>query len=86
MFTADELDYTKIQLTGETFFEKVFPSVDELEYSGVDNNDDKFGIRLGRVRFGLEYDFDTETLNVTVFEAKDLPSADEGAIYFNICF
>ena len=79
---ADDLDYTKIQLSNTTFFEKVHPATDELEYSGNQLTDDKFGIQLGRVKFGLQYDFDTESLEVTIFEARDLPSADEGKTIF----
>ena len=32
------------------------------------------------VRFSFEYDFDAETLEVTIFEARDLPAADENGL------
>ncbi|XP_057292798.1 synaptotagmin 1-like [Hydractinia symbiolongicarpus] len=75
---ADDVDYSHIQLTNRTFYEKIHPSADELEFSADQVDDDKFGIQLGRVRFGLEYDVDAESLSVTIYEARDLPSADEG--------
>ena len=75
---ADKIDYSHITLTDKTFYERVYPSVDELEYSGPELDNDKFGLILGRVKFGLEYDVDCESLLVTIFEARDLPAADEG--------
>ena len=57
--------------------------MDELEYTGNVEDETKFGITLGRVKFGLEYDFDDEALSVTIFEAKDLPAADEGTYNYN---
>lgn len=82
---ADGLDVSHVQLTDATFYEKVHPSVNELEYS-YEGNENRFGIKLGQVKFGLEYDFEREELRVTIFEAKNLPAADEGTtIAFKLC-
>lgn len=38
----------------------------------------KFGIKLGQVHFGLNYDNVKNILRIKIYEAKDLPAADEG--------
>ena len=63
-----------------TFYEKVHPSVDEMEYSLEGEDGGKFGISLGQVHFGLNYDQVKEALTIKIIEAKDLPAADEGDI------
>ena len=42
----------------------------------------KYAITLGQVRFGLEYDEEAEKLDITIFEATNLPAADEGWFIF----
>ena len=44
--------------------------------------DKKYPITMGTVRFGLKYDFENEALTVIIYEATNLPAADEGKIEF----
>ena len=78
LFSADGIDLSKVQLTRKTFYERVHPSVNELEYSYKDDMAGKFGITLGQVHFGLNYDSVKNILKIKIYEAKDLPAADEG--------
>ncbi|XP_065667144.1 synaptotagmin-1 [Hydra vulgaris] len=75
---ADAVDLAKLQLVNKTFYEKVQPSTVELQYSGFIENEPKFSIVPGKVRFSLEYDEEAEVLKVTIIEAQNLPAADEG--------
>ena len=73
---------TKVKLTRRTFYERVHPAVNELEFSAGDGEFGKFGIKLGQVHFGLNYDNVKNILRIKIYEAKDLPAADEGSLLF----
>ena len=79
MCLADGLaDYTHVDLEKRTFYERVHPNVNELDFVVPQATEKANPITLGMVRFGLKYDFNEEIFEVTIFEAKNLPAADEG--------
>lgn len=82
LFLDLPLDYSKVNLTSQTVYETVYPQVDELEFFIPPKPGKTYPITLGEVLFGLSFDFEAEQLEVTIYEAKNLPAADEGEFVF----
>eukprot|EP00794_Sanderia_malayensis_P012747 gene12747-14053_t len=75
----DSFDLATMELRDVPEHERSQPSVDEMDYSvaGFFEEEDVEGTVLGRVNFGMQYNEIEQSLTVTIFEATDLPSADE---------
>ncbi|XP_050423240.1 synaptotagmin 1-like isoform X2 [Adelges cooleyi] len=76
------VDLKAVQLLGSAYKEKIQPDMEELTDNaeeiaeeGDSTKDDK---KLGRLQFKMEYDFQGNTLSVTVIQAEDLPALDMG--------
>ncbi|KAI0208745.1 Synaptotagmin-1 [Lamellibrachia satsuma] len=73
------VDLKSVQLLGSSYKEKVQPDLDELEVNMEDNEDAesaKSEIKLGKLQFSLDYDFQKGELTVGVIQAADLPGMD----------
>ncbi|XP_038071900.1 synaptotagmin-1-like [Patiria miniata] len=73
------VDLKSVQMLGAAYKEKVQPDVEDLD-NGADEDGDtdsvKSEIKLGKLQFSLDYDFQEGKLNVTVAQAADLPGMD----------
>ncbi|XP_065051858.1 synaptotagmin-2-like isoform X2 [Rhopilema esculentum] len=74
------VDLNTIELLDVPLHEKMESAVDEMDYSvaGFFDEEGIEGTVLGRVKFSMVYDFKEQNLSITIFEATDLPAADEG--------
>ncbi len=73
------VDLKSVQMLGAAYKEKVQPDVEDLD-NGADEDGDtdsvKSEIKLGKLQFSLDYDFQEGKLNVSVAQAADLPGMD----------
>ncbi|XP_071493645.1 synaptotagmin-1-like isoform X2 [Diadema antillarum] len=71
------VDLKSVQMLGNSYKEK--PDVDDLD-NGADEEGDtdsvKSEIKLGKLQFSLDYDFQEGKLNVGVMQASELPGMD----------
>lgn len=75
------VDLKSVQLLGSAYKEKVQPDMEELTENAEDiaeDGDKKEEIKLGKLQYKLEYDFNANSLSVTVLQAEDLPALDMG--------
>ncbi|XP_059157648.1 synaptotagmin-1 isoform X2 [Physella acuta] len=73
------VDLKSVQLLGNSYKEKVQPDLDELPVNMEDNEDaesTKSEVKLGKLQFSLDYDFQKGELSVNVIQAADLPGMD----------
>ncbi|XP_066245676.1 synaptotagmin 1-like [Euwallacea similis] len=73
-------DLKSINLLGSSYKEQVQPDMDELTANAEEPDEgEKPEIqKLGKLQFKLEYDFNQNSLSVTVIQAEDLPALDMG--------
>ncbi|KAJ9585136.1 hypothetical protein L9F63_003088 [Diploptera punctata] len=71
-----------VSLLGPAYKEKVQPDMEELTENAEDGADEaeskQSEQKLGRLQYKLEYDFNANSLAVTVIQAEDLPALDMG--------
>ncbi|XP_060803937.1 synaptotagmin 1 isoform X1 [Amyelois transitella] len=75
------VDLKSVQLLGSAYKEKVQPDMEELTENAEEPDDGdskKEEQKLGKLQFKLEYDFNNNSLSVTVIQAEDLPALDMG--------
>lgn len=76
------VDLKSVQLLGSAYKEKVQPDMEELTENadeGADEAESKHSeVKLGKLQFKLEYDFNSNSLSVTVIQAEELPALDMG--------
>ncbi|XP_052131465.1 synaptotagmin 1 isoform X1 [Frankliniella occidentalis] len=76
------VDLKSVQLLGSAYKEKVQPDMEELTENadeGADEVESKHSeVKLGKLQFKLEYDFNSNSLSVTVIQAEELPALDMG--------
>lgn len=72
------VDMKSVQLLGSAYKEK--PDMEELTENAEEQDDEskQSEVKLGRLNFKLEYDFNSNSLAVTVIQAEDLPALDMG--------
>ncbi|XP_030843625.1 synaptotagmin-1-like isoform X3 [Strongylocentrotus purpuratus] len=71
------VDLKSVQMLGNSYKEK--PDVDDLDNGGDEEGDTdsvKSEIKLGKLQFSLDYDFQEGKLNVGVMQASELPGMD----------
>ncbi|XP_011163190.1 synaptotagmin 1 isoform X2 [Solenopsis invicta] len=73
------VDLKSVQLLGSTYKDK--PDMEELT-NNVEEPDEaeskQSEVKLGRLQYKLEYDFNSNSLSVTVIQAEELPALDMG--------
>ncbi|KAL0267602.1 UNVERIFIED_CONTAM: hypothetical protein PYX00_009829 [Menopon gallinae] len=76
------VDLKSVQLLGSAYKEKVQPDMEELTENAEDQADEaeskQSEQKLGRLQYKLEYDFNSNSLAVTVIQAEELPALDMG--------
>ncbi|XP_031632288.1 synaptotagmin 1 isoform X2 [Contarinia nasturtii] len=75
------VDLKSVQLLGSAYKEKVQPDMEELTENAEepDEGESKHSEqKLGKLQYKLEYDFNSNSLNVTVLQAEELPALDMG--------
>ncbi|XP_071454840.1 synaptotagmin 1 isoform X2 [Hetaerina americana] len=76
------VDLKSVQLLGSAYKEKVQPDMEELTENQEDQADEaeskQSEVKLGKLQYKLEYDFNSNSLAVTVIQAEDLPALDMG--------
>ncbi|XP_017488612.1 PREDICTED: synaptotagmin-1-like [Rhagoletis zephyria] len=79
-FMGGKVDLKSVQLLGQTYKEKVQPDMEELtkdmEQNEAGKEDTKEEVKLGRLQFKIDYDFNQSQLGVGVLQAEDLPGLD----------
>jgi synaptotagmin-1 len=73
------VDLKSVQMLGSAMKEKVQPDLEELEPNMEDNEDiesAKEEVKLGKLQFSMDYDFQKSELSVGVIQAADLPGMD----------
>ncbi|XP_029046042.1 synaptotagmin 1 isoform X2 [Osmia bicornis bicornis] len=73
------VDLKSVQLLGSTYKDK--PDMEELTDNAEEPDEaesKQSEVKLGRLQYKLEYDFNTNSLAVTVIQAEDLPALDMG--------
>ncbi|KAK7789000.1 hypothetical protein R5R35_007383 [Gryllus longicercus] len=74
------VDLKSVQLLGSAYKEK--PDMEELTENAEEGGDEaeskQSEVKLGRIQYKLEYDFNSNSLAVTVIQAEDLPALDMG--------
>jgi synaptotagmin-1 len=73
------VDMRSVQMLGSAMKEKVQPDLEELEPNMEDNEDiesAKEEVKLGKLQFSMDYDFQKSELSVGVIQAADLPGMD----------
>lgn len=73
------VDMKSVQMLGSTLKDKVQPDLEELEGNMEDNEDAegaKEEVKLGKLQFSMDYDFQKSELSVGVIQAADLPGMD----------
>ncbi|XP_070544656.1 synaptotagmin-1-like isoform X2 [Ptychodera flava] len=72
------VDLKSVQMLGASYKEK--PDVEELDGAGGEDQEDtdsvKSELKLGKLQFSLDYDFQEGKLTVGVIQAADLPGMD----------
>lgn len=76
------VDLKSVQLLGSAYKEKVQPDMEELTENAEEGGDEAESkhseVKLGKLQFKLEYDFNSNSLSVTVIQAEELPALDMG--------
>ncbi|XP_023289086.1 synaptotagmin 1 [Orussus abietinus] len=75
------VDLKSVQLLGSTYKDKVQPDMEELTDNAEEPDEaesKQSEVKLGKLQYKLEYDFNATTLAVTVIQAEDLPALDMG--------
>ncbi|CAG9578718.1 unnamed protein product [Danaus chrysippus] len=75
------VDFKSVQLLGSAYKEKVQPDMEELTENAEepdDGEEKKEEQKLGKLQYKLEYDFNSNSLSVTVIQAEELPALDMG--------
>ncbi|RZF36072.1 hypothetical protein LSTR_LSTR005888 [Laodelphax striatellus] len=76
------VDLKNVQLLGSTYKEKVQPDMEELtenaEEIAEEGESKQSEVKLGKLQYKLEYDFNSNSLAVTVIQAEELPALDMG--------
>ncbi|CAH2076487.1 unnamed protein product, partial [Iphiclides podalirius] len=75
------VDFKSVQLLGSAYKEKVQPDMEELTENAEEPDDGdskKEEQKLGKLQYKLEYDFNSNSLSVTVIQAEELPALDMG--------
>ncbi|XP_039751144.1 synaptotagmin 1 isoform X3 [Pararge aegeria] len=75
------VDFKSVQLLGSAYKEKVQPDMEELTENAEEPDDGdskKEEQKLGKIQYKLEYDFNSNSLSVTVIQAEELPALDMG--------
>ncbi|KAK4886278.1 hypothetical protein RN001_002549 [Aquatica leii] len=74
------VDLKSVQLLGSSYKEKVQPDMDELTENAEepDEGEKPAEQKLGKLQYKLEYDFNQNSLSVTVIQAEELPALDMG--------
>ncbi|XP_075224038.1 synaptotagmin 1-like isoform X2 [Lycorma delicatula] len=76
------VDLKNVQLLGSTYKEKVQPDMEELtenaEEIAEEGESKQSEVKLGKLQYKLEYDFNANSLAVTVIQAEELPALDMG--------
>jgi synaptotagmin-1 len=78
-FMGGKVDLKSVQLLGQAYKEKVQPDMEELTNNMEENEADKESakeVKLGRLQFKIDYDFNQANLAVTVIQAEELPGLD----------
>ncbi|KAI2797774.1 Synaptotagmin-2 [Blomia tropicalis] len=79
-FMGGKVDLKSVQLLGQAYKEKVQPDMDELtkdmEQNEAGKEEEKEEVKLGRLQFKIDYDFNQSNLAVGVLQAEDLPGLD----------
>lgn len=72
------VDLKSVQLLGKEYKEKIQPDMEELEgnMEQEELESTKSEVKLGRLQWKLDYDFQQNQLAVTVLQAEDLPGMD----------
>lgn len=74
------VDLKGAQLLGNAYKEKVQPDMEELQDNMEGGEGDaesaKSEVKLGRLQYKLDYDFNSNNLAVTVIQAEELPGMD----------
>ncbi|XP_013136890.1 PREDICTED: synaptotagmin 1 isoform X4 [Papilio polytes] len=73
------VDFKSVQLLGSAYKEK--PDMEELTENAEEPDDGdskKEEQKLGKLQYKLEYDFNSNSLSVTVIQAEELPALDMG--------
>ncbi|XP_039284733.1 synaptotagmin 1 isoform X2 [Nilaparvata lugens] len=74
------VDLKNVQLLGSTYKEK--PDMEELtenaEEIAEEGESKQSEVKLGKLQYKLEYDFNSNSLAVTVIQAEELPALDMG--------
>ncbi|XP_064617520.1 synaptotagmin-1-like isoform X2 [Liolophura sinensis] len=73
------VDLKSVAILGNAYKEKVQPDLEELNVNMEDNEDaesTKSEVKLGKLQFSLDYDFQKGELSVGVIQAADLPGMD----------
>jgi len=85
------VDLKSVQMLGSAMKDKVQPDLEELEGNMEDNEDvdsAKEEIKLGKLQFSMDYDFQKSELTVGVIQAADLPGMDMSGTsdpYVKVC-
>ncbi|XP_038214438.1 synaptotagmin 1-like isoform X3 [Zerene cesonia] len=75
------VDFKSVQLLGSAYKEKVQPDMEELTENAEEpdeGEEKKEEQKLGKLQYKLEYDFNSNSLSVTVIQAEELPALDMG--------
>lgn len=79
-FMGGKVDLKSVQLLGQTYKEKVQPDMEELtkdmEQNEAGKEETKEEVKLGRLQFKIDYDFNQSNLAVGVLQAEELPGLD----------
>ncbi|KAG5675101.1 hypothetical protein PVAND_005031 [Polypedilum vanderplanki] len=75
------VDLKSVQLLGSAYKEKVQPDMEELTDNAEEHEDEgskQSEQKLGKLQYKLEYDFNSNSLAVSVIKAEELPALDMG--------
>ncbi|XP_044006291.1 synaptotagmin 1-like isoform X1 [Aphidius gifuensis] len=75
------VDLKGVQLLGGTYKDKVQPDMEELTDNAEEPDEaesKQSEVKLGKLQYKLEYDFNSNSLAVTVIKAEELPALDMG--------
>lgn len=82
VLTGSKVDLRSVQLLGQTYKEKVQPDQEALtanmEEQAEDRESTKSDVKLGRLQFRIDYDFNLSNLSITAIQAEELPALDMG--------
>ncbi|XP_012563451.2 synaptotagmin-1 [Hydra vulgaris] len=73
----DKLDLKRDHLFGPNYAERIQPKVEEIDYNIESTMFDALAeIKLGQIRFSLDFNTEENIVEITVHEGKDIPAAD----------